>query len=184
MWSPRPSSGQAWGEYGIWISMFEKNVFHVTNEQLICSHNSQSGFGCWRPESSNPILNEPCIFFIVQQLTRPMHCGFLILRLSLLEELGHSDQFDVAIETAPLAARSNPFIQVQIARRLVEQREFGKARGLLCNGLTGLPLSHRYQDAAKLLARIDQMEKHLAVQAILTRRPKSYRCPGQPSRIQ
>jgi len=155
-----PTSGDAWGKYGMVLDAHEFREECIPCYERAVEYQPGEPKWAWllasRIQQTNPERALQLLDQARSDSTTAM--PFMVLRLSLLEELGLSDRVDAELQTATEEAKANPFIRVQIARRLFEKREFTKARDLLSSTISGLQLSHQYQDAAQLLARIDQIE--------------------------
>lgn len=97
------------------------------------------------------------------QLLNVKHFGnlglpFLVLRVTILQEMGEVEQVDDALNSAVAKAAENPYVKIQIARRLYEKQELEAARSMLTRSESDVSFDRYYEDAAKLRARIDQAD--------------------------
>ena len=157
-----PNSSDAWGKYGMVLDAHEFRDECVSCYERAVELQPDEPKWAWllasRIQQKDP---ERALQLLEKRHSDPDESlVFLVLQESILEELGQTARADSLLENASEAQKTNPFVKIRIARRLFEKREFKSARELLNDSDTDMPLSHRYQDAAQLLARIDQIEGH------------------------
>ena len=155
-----PVSGDAWGKYGMVLDAHEFRDESIPCYKRAVELQPDDPKWAWLLASRIQQMDSArALQLLEKKPSDPAKAVvFLVLEESILEELGLTGRADSILENASETEKANAYIKLQIARRLFEKSELSKARDLLNHADSGLPLSHRYRDAAQLLARIDQSE--------------------------